>query len=261
MRRISCGYRSGGLLVRTERISSKKVSFGFTPSVILEFHSHPYQSRGPPCTYRNMFSAITRKIGNEARYNTSEQLFARGGCLRHAQSHAHHNVGSLICLSFPVDLRSHDHHVRSVGIVTSSHAHFFCLQPSYEITKIFTLFYVFTTAKPVPEHGGVAQLVKRGLQIALGPAIRPSQRVTNPVAFLSGAASTRPNNDNDGAGNGHDRYVYYSGPASSFPSKDTWVSFGDMFSNSSPQLLISCGNENPPQQNDRFVIFLTCIWR
>ena len=108
-------------------------------------------------------------------------------------------------------------------------------------------------ATPVPDNNGSNQLFRKTIagNPPLGRAIRSDLRVYSPAAFASGAASTDYNNDNDGVGNGTDQYVYYSGPASSFPTNKTWVSFGDMFENYAPQMLISCGNENPPQQNDR----------
>ena len=65
-------------------------------------------------------------------------------------------------------------------------------------------------------------------------------QVTNSSAFTNGGASNNANDTDDGIGAGTDKYVYYSGPASEFPSKDEWVSFANMWEANRNLILSSC---------------------
>lgn len=89
--------------------------------------------------------------------------------------------------------------------------------------------------------------------IALAAAIAVSKKhsfkytpsysqVTNTSAFTNGGASKNANDTDDGIGAGTDRYVYYSGPASNFPSKEEWVSFTNMWEANRNVILNSCKN-------------------
>ncbi len=78
-----------------------------------------------------------------------------------------------------------------------------------------------------------------GAPVILGRSV---ETVSNQACFSGargGCASSV--NDNDGI-SGQDAYTYYSGTASNFPARSQWVSFDQMFTANTVNMLVSCGN-------------------
>lgn len=69
----------------------------------------------------------------------------------------------------------------------------------------------------------------------------PDSQVTNEAAFESGAATKDdPPTNHDGTGAGEDKYVYYEGDASNFPTSDQWMSYQQMWTNNLPTIQGAC---------------------
>ena len=79
--------------------------------------------------------------------------------------------------------------------------------------------------------------------------------VTNQEAFTTGGATNNsPQDTADGIGAGQDKYLYYTGTSSSFPSHDSWISFSDMWSGNLPTLQTSCSVLGEGKDNSKSVI-------
>ncbi|KKY24994.1 putative glycoside hydrolase [Phaeomoniella chlamydospora] len=81
-------------------------------------------------------------------------------------------------------------------------------------------------------------------------------KVTNHTAFTNGGASKDANNTDDGIGSGTDQYVYYSGAASQFPAKSTWVSFANMWKNNRNGIKNSCQTLGYGKDNTSVLLLL-----
>ncbi|KAM0717549.1 hypothetical protein Q7P37_007401 [Cladosporium fusiforme] len=78
-------------------------------------------------------------------------------------------------------------------------------------------------------------------------------QVNNTVAFDEGGATRKSVNDTSiGVGKGTDKYTYYQGKESNFPSSDKWVTFEDMWEANLDTFKYSCGwlergDDNTPE--------------
>lgn len=67
-------------------------------------------------------------------------------------------------------------------------------------------------------------------------------KVQNKAAFEHGGASQNPTKGDDGKGKGEDQYTYYTGKADTFPKKDDWVSFDDMWDANQVLIKTACSD-------------------
>lgn len=87
-------------------------------------------------------------------------------------------------------------------------------------------------------------------------------KVTNPAAFEAGGASHHPAKEENGVGAGTDNYILYSGKAASFPSKDKWVSFKDMWdANKEKTIKTSCSDLHYGKDNSYACRIVDAAWR
>lgn len=74
--------------------------------------------------------------------------------------------------------------------------------------------------------------------------------VTSDYAYTLGGATTRDvTNVTDGIGAGEDKYTYYSGNYTQFPTTDKWISFEDMWKANLDTFLTSCENNKHGENN------------
>jgi hypothetical protein len=97
------------------------------------------------------------------------------------------------------------------------------------ILSVILLIIIIALAVTLPRRGGFKYT----------PSIA---QVNNTVAFDEGGATRKSVNDTSvGIGAGTDSYTYYQGNASTFPPKEKWVSFTDMWDANLDTFKHSCG--------------------
>ncbi|EME48875.1 hypothetical protein DOTSEDRAFT_122318 [Dothistroma septosporum NZE10] len=74
-------------------------------------------------------------------------------------------------------------------------------------------------------------------------------QVTSTAAFNNGGGSHRPTVDEYGGGAGKDEYKLYTGKASTFPKKEDWVAFDDMWENNQKLIKTSCSDHGWGENN------------
>lgn len=74
-------------------------------------------------------------------------------------------------------------------------------------------------------------------------------KVNNTAAFNNGGGSHKPTKDEYGGVDGQDEYRLYTGQASTFPKKEDWVAFDDMWESNQKLMKTACSDHGWDHNN------------